>query len=101
MFIRDYLLIDTEDGEDILDLQSEKGGAQRTGVCRKLRMPKSAPLRGFVLVRPKPFTCKQDMYPELSMSTYLIMNFTTFCYSKNKSPIHEQNCPKDWWITVE
>ena len=32
MFIRDYLLIDTEDGEDILDLQSEKGGAQRTGV---------------------------------------------------------------------
>ena len=55
MFIRDYLLIDTEDGEDILDLQSEKGGAQRTGVCRKLRMPKSALLRGFVLVRPEPF----------------------------------------------
>ena len=50
MFIRDYLLINTEDGEDILNLQSEKGGAQRTSVCRKLRMPKSAPLQEFVLM---------------------------------------------------
>ena len=55
MFIRDYLLINTEDGEDILNLQSEKGGAQRTSVCRKLRMPKSAPLQEFVLMWPKPF----------------------------------------------
>ena len=55
MYIRVHLVIDADNGDGILDLQSEKGGAQRTGVCRKPRMPKSAPLRGLVLVRPEPF----------------------------------------------
>lgn len=54
------LLIDIDDGDDFADLQSEKRGAQRTGVCRKLRTPKTTPLRGLVHVRHEPFIAETE-----------------------------------------
>lgn len=55
MCIRLYLLSEAKDNDDILNLQRGKGGAQRTGVCRKLRTPKTTPLRGLVHIRHEPF----------------------------------------------